>query len=321
MRYAPSIEIKMKKVRVLITKSRYSFRRNCEFNKGSLAVVITTTEAIRKFIPEAEIRTFIQLSQRVAGKYNITVVKRRLNKFGDFRLINSIENSVNLLMCVLWKLIFNSFGFDVTSLKNTEILREFEQANVIVDLSLDSYGDNDIHSFLETSKEILMAKLLKKPVIFYAQSMGPFRNEFNSLIAKYVLNKVDIITVREEISYNYLIELGIVKPLLYLTADPAFLLEPISSKSSYKIVKGELDGNRPIIGIAISKMREFNKSRTKRMKLIAKLYSWILYLFPEFLIKIINDVARKAGVLKIVEQNIDLNVTLCHKQRNTIHMR
>jgi colanic acid/amylovoran biosynthesis protein len=157
----------------------------------------------------------------------------------------------------------------------------------------------------ETSKEFLIAKLLEKPIICYAQSMGPFKCRLSSLLAKHVLNKVDVISVREEISYNHLMEVGITKPSIYITADPAFLLEPVSTEVTSKILKEKSDSNGPIVGIAISKMKEAEKIRSKHVKLLAHLYSWILYLFPEILIEKLFTELKKTKAFRNIETKID----------------
>jgi colanic acid/amylovoran biosynthesis protein len=61
--------------------------------------------------------------------------------------------------------------------------------------------------------------------VIYAQSIGPFDNRFGKFLARFVLNRVDLITVRDEKSVEYLQKYNINKPPIYLTADPAFLLE------------------------------------------------------------------------------------------------
>jgi polysaccharide pyruvyl transferase WcaK-like protein len=291
---------------ILISKSRYSFRKNCEFNRGSLAVLIVTINMLREIMPDAKIKTFIQLSRKISEKYGVEVVKRnRLNKLADFHLINSMEMSINLLICLLWKLV-RRLGFNISFPKITKVLKEFVEADIILDLSLDSYGDNDPRSMWETSKEFLIAKSLGKPVICIAQSMGPFRSPLGRLLAKYVLNKVNAISVREETSYNHLIEAGVTKPSIYITADFAFLLEPVSTNVASEVLKEKFNSNCPVVGIAISKMKEFEKIRSITIKIFAHLYSLALYLLPEILIEsVIHKILKKARVFKRVEAQID----------------
>nr|WP_269446496.1 polysaccharide pyruvyl transferase family protein [Methanocella arvoryzae] len=52
--------------------------------------------------------------------------------------------------------------------------------------------------FLDT----LLARLLNKKVVLFGGSIGPFRNKRFERLGKYILQKPDLITLREEISYE-----------------------------------------------------------------------------------------------------------------------
>ncbi|NLW17750.1 MAG: polysaccharide pyruvyl transferase CsaB [Firmicutes bacterium] len=59
----------------------------------------------------------------------------------------------------------------------------------------------------------------------YANSIGPIKEPRNKKLARYVLERVDYITVRDEPSLQLLQDLGVRKPPIKLTADPVLLLE------------------------------------------------------------------------------------------------
>ncbi len=68
--------------------------------------------------------------------------------------------------------------------------------------------------------------ILGKPVMCYSQSMGPIENHLIRQMTRFFLNRMKIISVREENSLAFLRELDVNKPKIRLTADAAFLLEP-----------------------------------------------------------------------------------------------
>lgn len=72
---------------------------------------------------------------------------------------------------------------------------------------------------------IWWALLFKVSVVIYAQGIGPIHKKLNKLLIKYTLNKVDLITVRENYSREWLNALGVSKPPIYVYADPSFLLK------------------------------------------------------------------------------------------------
>ena len=70
---------------------------------------------------------------------------------------------------------------------------------------------------------IKVAKFFGKKVMLYSNGIGPLKEE-NYKITRKVLNKVDLITLRDEISSLELKKAGVTKPKVILTADSAFNL-------------------------------------------------------------------------------------------------
>ena len=68
------------------------------------------------------------------------------------------------------------------------------------------------------------ALLLGKKVMLYANGIGPIKEENKKLTTK-ILNKVNVITLRDEISKQELDKLFVTKPRIKVCADPAFLID------------------------------------------------------------------------------------------------
>jgi polysaccharide pyruvyl transferase CsaB len=69
------------------------------------------------------------------------------------------------------------------------------------------------------------AKLLGKPVIFFAQGFGPITHPFSKALVRIIVNKVDTITVRDQQSAQDMESLGVNRPII-ITADPAVAIDP-----------------------------------------------------------------------------------------------
>ena len=72
---------------------------------------------------------------------------------------------------------------------------------------------------------ILIVKIAQVPVMIYAQGIGPVNKRINKKLIKWILNNVDLITVRDNFSKELLENLGVVKPKIYVNSDPVFLLK------------------------------------------------------------------------------------------------
>jgi len=92
------------------------------------------------------------------------------------------------------------------------------------------------------------------PVVFLAQSIGPFKYAAEAEAWLSIARRSKLITVREQISYNYVTkDLGLAPTLVKQTADPAFLLAPpephivANMLNFYGITK-----ERPTVAIGLS---------------------------------------------------------------------
>ncbi|MEM2147126.1 MAG: polysaccharide pyruvyl transferase family protein [Candidatus Bathyarchaeia archaeon] len=83
----------------------------------------------------------------------------------------------------------------------------------------------------------LICRIFDKPVILSGQSIGPFYSRFDKFIARFSLNRVNVITLREKYSNEVLRNIGVTYPIIKITADDATLLPYESSEEIKKILK------------------------------------------------------------------------------------
>lgn len=81
--------------------------------------------------------------------------------------------------------------------------------------------DGVVESYL---RDVIWAQELGIPVMIYAISVGPLRNAESKQLVVEVLNKVNLITVRESDSKRLLNDLGVTQTI-EVTADPALLID------------------------------------------------------------------------------------------------
>lgn len=117
---------------------------------------------------------------------------------------------------------------------------------------------------------VVLAKLLRKPVVFYAQGVGPIYRPFSKILMRWILPRLDVITVRDVDSKNLLVNLGIPKDKIQVTADPAFALKSSPwedvrkkiSKCSYQIDLDDCADNR-WIGVSLRPWQENEQNLTE----------------------------------------------------------
>jgi polysaccharide pyruvyl transferase CsaB len=99
---------------------------------------------------------------------------------------------------------------------------------------------------------MLMGKTFGKPVMIYAQGVGPVRGSAARNAVRCIGNKLDLITVRDEGSLLELKSIGVSKPPVYVTADPVLSLPPSDRAFGRKVLRQYgLDQGGPVIGLSV----------------------------------------------------------------------
>jgi len=110
---------------------------------------------------------------------------------------------------------------------------------------------------------ILIARIFSVPIIIYAQGIGPINKQINRKLVKWILNKVDLITVRDSASKELLENLGIINSSIYVNSDAAFLLKKRQVAdiiNKYPHIKSLICSNNcSTIGISVRDCNEENK--------------------------------------------------------------
>lgn len=227
-------------------------------NKGDIAIIIGMLESLKRIGCRLSILSHdTDITARHLRGYEIDVVKNLIDRNdGRNTLLWITSVTWQIVKCMCW-ISLKILGINIKFLfdKRTRLFVEaYENADTILSSGggyiHDSRGPIIIFAFFN----IYIGYLLKKRVILYSQSIGPIRNKIYRYIAKFVLNRVYMILVREEISKDVLDKLGVYKPVVYITADPAFIYKEMNDGDIQKLLHKEniLENNsRILVGITV----------------------------------------------------------------------
>lgn len=99
---------------------------------------------------------------------------------------------------------------------------------------------------------IRIAQFFHKPVMLYAQGIGPVNHPNARKTVKDILQKVDMITVRDEASKAELESIGVTKPHIEVTADAVLSINPVDKKIGFRLLeKNGVTGIGTKIGICV----------------------------------------------------------------------
>lgn len=237
---------------------------NVSWNKGSAAQVVSVACSLRKFVPELMftlLSNYTELDRKLCSRYGIKVVgyagfplfmASRYHKQRILLLLYSIRLLFAVLYCALCSLL-RAVGLNTKNvIKHGKFAGAYAEADLILDLSGDSFSDLNSRAIINVLG-VLPAFLLKKPVVFFSQSIGPF-NYLTLPMARFCLNSSRLVVIREDVTKQYLERIGVNEGRSCLAAECAFLLEPAPLAKVLKILQEyDISGRElPLIGISVS---------------------------------------------------------------------
>lgn len=167
-------------------------------NSGDDALLLSITDGLKEKIPGCKITVLSANPGETSAAYGVDAV----NRWNIFDIIRSAV-SADLLISGGGTLIQ-----DGTSTK----------------------------SLLYYLAVIMIAHILKLKIMLYSNGIGPLDKKRNIKLTRNVLNKADLITLRDTASKEALEEIGVTHPEIVLTADPAFLLKADLDKKAADII-------------------------------------------------------------------------------------
>jgi len=266
-------------------------------NKGGAALVYGAMKAFRAINPKIDF-TLISMNYEADSafkdQYGINIVKAKLWYM-----------PLSLLLALVWypfKKIGINFKF---LLKSNSILKSYNESDLI--LNMTGIGFHDFFGKMVVVKHalwLLPAFLLKKPVIAYSQSLGPFDSQLNKILAKHCLNRVNALVIRGESSHQYIKELKIRRPIL-VSPDVGFLLDPSSSDQLRSIYENEhFDQHQsPLVGVSVNRVIDWKlKQDNPYITFLASALDYIQQKYKATIIFIPHDTRDKDVVKKIINK-------------------
>ena len=185
------------------------------------------------------------------------------NNIGDESILTAIISNIrdsidDIDITVLSKdpeLTYKKHHVDAINRKDIlEIIREIRKCDLLIS------GGGSLLQDVTSSRSILyylvimmIGIMFRKKVMIYSQGIGPINKPFNKIFTKYVLNKVDFITLRDEKSQRVLQDINVDNKNINVTADPVIGLKRGNVDLGYEILKksGLENNEKPLVGFAI----------------------------------------------------------------------
>ena len=223
-------------------------------NLGDLAIISTMLATLKDEFPRTEFVVSADNPEITAAYIPDAKLTRSLSSRSSSRLRQYLDHLL-YYRNLTW-LYFKKRGINLFFLARKptrQALYEYLDADMVVSCGGGYLNDNAGPAFLGCLRDLNIGVRLKKPVVLYAQSIGPFSNEHLKSITSDVLSGVSAINLRDEISVEYVEDLNLKNPVpIEVTADIANLL-PLSDTQYTKDLLSEegLDITRPFVTMTL----------------------------------------------------------------------
>lgn len=259
------------------------------YNKGEAAIFAGIVESFSLGSSPVDITMYStdrEYDERYYGSV-AQIITESLLPFG-------IADKRTRMLTFIWRFVLHiCFAFimrlnQALALKlfSGSLWRHYAGTDVVV-LGHDS-AYSKYHNFL-----IIFCKLIRKPVVIYGASFCPYEYEsyFAKTLTRFCLNLVDLITVREHYSAEFLKDLKVNQSLVHVTADKAFLLRPALALRGEEILRDEgvdLD-RRPIIGFTAVRHSEVFRYGLRSIADLTKRHEFHVQMLAEIIDRIADE--------------------------------
>jgi len=179
-------------------------------------------------------------------------------RYSDVRIVDAcntghLPNSVlSLLRLVIF--IFRAFINRMKGSLNSSAPKNLFDYYLWADLIILGHDDTLVGPRfpIRIIRDVLVARTLRKPVIVFGGSFVLPRGKLSKHMAKWAFQHMDAILLRDPFSLQQMKELGVVHNKVYLTADAAFLLKPISDQQWSPALRQIVETRpKPMIGMTL----------------------------------------------------------------------
>ena len=262
-------------------------------NLGGPSLLISTCKALRTHLPDARFKFFSPFPKEDAERaapYGVEVVGFDPKEF--YRAF---------VVSLFWK-SFRKIGIDLSFLLKKGVLREYRNADLVVDIKGITFTDffPSPLAYLIHTLQLLLGVVLGKRVVKFTQEMGPFENKWNRFFAKLCLNRMDFILARSDRTKQYVEQLGVKRPV-YVHPDTAFILDVAPDEELSAIMEAEDLLEKPLIAVVPSrqidkriseKERRGKESQNSYTRAVARAADYLIEKWNATVLFLPNEISR-----------------------------
>lgn len=262
-----------KNINILITDY------HCASNRGDAAILEGLVRSLKSIFPNSVIKVMTEYPESAKIINQVYSIQQKMVPFRWNKIRKNIASVYLLIGGSFFRKGINIFG--IKPLMKKLSLESYLEAHLVISTGGSFLNDFYFPGNLSRFWGFYFAKTLGKPVAIYAQSIGPLNKPFCNWIARHILNKVDLIILRDKESYNIIDSLRINKPKKYLGVDASFNMNLLNRKILQKRALEKYSfsqKNKLMVSISVRDWECYKKKDGKDIYIssIAKLADWLV---------------------------------------------
>lgn len=216
-------------------KKKISIIDSVILNSGDAAILLSMLQSINSISPDSDIEVFVshfEKAKSIYGDLNLSPTIETSASRSNNRIVNAAIRKTFFLRAVLsiaghrlvkrWILLMS---------EEKKALNKLAGSDVVVSCGGGFLNNN--YSVLNRAACYLLLMRLKKPLFFYAQSIGPFKTSFQEKLLAYIFKNSLFLTVREKGTFEFLTN-KLKLTNVALTADEAFTFKEITNNGLHE---------------------------------------------------------------------------------------
>lgn len=218
-----------------------------------------------------------------------------LSVSGENKIAMILSSIFISLRYVLFLMLYKAFGRHSLIIMRHDVWKVLLDSDIVIVGHDDTLGNSRL-SF-SCALNIIACYFLRKKMAVYAVSFGVYKNKFLRFLSKMLFKRVNLITFREELSYNNFHNLIGSHVNMHVTTDPAFLLEAVSSKRAEEMLLEEsIDkGLGCLVGITVAygspvyrkafgSLADTSEKYSRHIQIMSEAVSYLIDKFNAFVI-------------------------------------
>ncbi|WP_166246839.1 polysaccharide pyruvyl transferase family protein, partial [Bacillus sp. MM2020_4] len=215
-------------------------------NKGDAGIILSMIDSIKEEVENAEIAISSRYWESDKDFYSNLEIETLPQIFDYPDTALPYYKRALIVLNQLIYVIKHKNKSDSSDKRKSKLIKWYNEADIVVSCGGGFLLSNHKYliepSLISHLYQILFAIWKGKKVIAYSQTIGPFISKMSKKLSSYVLAKADILYVREDLSKQFLEEIGVKN--VKVVSDSAFSLKPseIEISDTFNGNKGKLVG-------------------------------------------------------------------------------